>query len=213
MDLFEFVQKFFLILLPGIVGSYIYAAINIRTEQHYYLEFLKIIVLSFVSYLLADLLLGTVKQLFPCFIYNTVDIIHHIGTQDTDIPTANVLVSTIFGIVVACLMTKANYENWIFKLANILHLTRRIDNQCVWEHVFDQDDIIVLRDRITNNTYCGIVKAFSDNSENREIYFEDVNVFDKYSEFLYHADKLYLSRAHNEFTIEVQKESVQEGDE
>ena len=68
MDIFEFVQKFFLLLLPGILGSYLYASLNVQKEQHYYFEFLKIVMLSFMSYLSTDVLFLGIKKLFPCFI-------------------------------------------------------------------------------------------------------------------------------------------------
>lgn len=207
MNVFEFIQKFFLFLLPGILGSYLYAALNVQKEQHYYFEFLKIIMLSFISYLATDACFGAIKKLFPCFIFNPIDIIHHIGAVESGIATANVLASVILALFWACILTRAQYENWLFKLANKLKLTRRIDNQTVWEHVFDDSDVVVLRDRITKNTYYGKVISYSDNSENREIYFGDVYVFDEYSDLLYHADKLYLSRAHNEFTVEIQNDS------
>lgn len=207
MDIFEFVQKFFLFLLPGILGSYLYASLNVQKEQHYYFEFLKMIMISFVSYLLTDILFAGIKKLFPCFVYDSIDIVHQIGAAKAVIPTENVLVSIVFALILACILTKAGYENWLFRLANRLKLTRRIDNQTVWEHVFDDNDVIVLRDSVTGNTYYGKVYSFSDNSENREIYFENVSVFDERSDFLYHAEKLYLSRTHNEFTIEVQDDT------
>ena len=207
MDAFEFVQKFFVILLPGILGSYLYAALNVQKDQHYYFELLKIIMLSFLSYLFTDVLFGAIKKLFPCFVYGPIDIIHQIGVSNAVIPTANVIFSVIFAILFACLFTKAGYENWMFKLANKLGLTRRIDNQTVWEHVFDDSDIVVLRDQVTKNIYYGKVYSYSDNSENREIYFENEYVFDEESTPLYHAEKLYLSRAHNEFTVEIQDDS------
>lgn len=213
MNIFEFIQKFFLFLLPGILGSYLYAALNVQKEQHYYFDFLKIVMISFVSYLATDVCFVVIKKLCPCFIFDSIDIIHHIGAVESQIATANVLVSVILALVLACILTKAQYNNWLFKFANTLRLTRRIDNQTVWEHVFDDSDVIVLRDRITKNTYYGKVISFSDNSENREIYFGDVYVFDKYSNPLYHVEKLYLSRAHNEFTIEIHNDSQStEGD-
>lgn len=207
MDIFEFVQKFFLLLLPGILGSYLYASLNVQKEQHYYFEFLKIVMFSFVSYLVTDVLFWGVKALFPCFICAPIDIINKIGSAEVTIPTANVLVSIGFALILACVLTKARYENWLFRLANKLKLTRRIDNQTVWEHVFDDSNIVVLRDGITKNTYYGKVISYSDNSENREIYFGNVYVFDEHSNRLYHAEKLYLSRAHNEFTVEIQKDT------
>lgn len=208
MDIFEFIQKFFLILLPGILGSYLYASLNVQKEQHYYFVFLKMIMMSFVSYLLTDALFSGIKQLFPCFIYDSIDIVHQIGAVDAVIPMENVLGAIVFSIILACVLTKAGYENWLFRLANRLKLTRRIDNQTVWEHAFDENSIIVLRDFVTKNTYYGKVVSFSDNSDNREIFFEDVYVFDEMSNPLYHAEQLYLSRAHNEFTIEIHDDTV-----
>lgn len=207
MDILEFIQKFFLILLPGVISSYVYTSLNVQKQQHYYFDFLKIIMLAFTSYLLTDATFYTIKKLFPCFICSPIDIIHLIGSSKTTLPTANVFVASLFAIVLACLLTKASHENWLFKLAHKLNLTRRIDNQSVWEHVFDDCDVVVLRDCITKNIYYGKVYSFSDNSDNREIYFENVRVFTENAEFLYSAEKLYLSRAHNEFTIEVQNDT------
>ena len=91
MDVFEFLQKFFLVALPGILGSYLYTAINVRKEQHYYFEFLKIIMLSFAAYGATDALFCGIKILFPCFVFAPIDIIHQIGSVDANIP--NVLVN------------------------------------------------------------------------------------------------------------------------
>lgn len=206
MDIVDFIQKFFIFLLPGLLGVYVYSLLNINKQEHYYFEFLKIIVFSFVSYFLTDVLFSIIKCVIPCFVYSPVDIICLISNINRTIPTPNVLTSIVFALALACLLTKAIYENWLFKIANRLKLTRRIDNETVWEHFFDENEIVVLRDLITQNTYYGKVQTYSDNSQNREICLSDVYVYDRYSEFLYHAQKLYLSRAHNEFSIEVQDE-------
>ena len=72
----------------------------------------------------------------------------------------------------------------------------------MWEHVFDRNDIVVVRDKVTTNTYYGRVVAFSDNSEIRELILEDVYVYDQEGDRLYHTESVYLSRNHNEFTVE-----------
>lgn len=202
MEIVNFIQKFFVFLLPGIIGLYLYSSLNIQKEEHYYFVILKMIVLSFFSYSLTNGLFLIISTLFPCFIWKPVDIINHISNENAAIPTQNAVVSIGFSLLLSCLLTKAVYLNWAFLLANRLKLTRRIDNQTVWEHVFDDCDVVVLRDKVTNNTYYGRVKSFSDNSTNRELYLEDVRVFDVESNFLYYAKNVYLSRAHNEFIIE-----------
>lgn len=203
MSVLEFIQKYFVFLLPGIVGVLLYNKINIHKEQHYYLEFIKMILYSFVSFMVTDLLFLIILKLFPCFIGHPINIIKYIGSVDSSLPTANVIVSIIVAIIISCLLTKANYHNWIFTIANKLKLTRRIDNEAVWDHFFDTSSVVTLRDFVTGNTYYGLVVSYSDNSTNREICFNDVKVYDKYSEFLYHAESLYLSREHNEFSIEI----------
>lgn len=203
MNVLEFIQKYFILLLPGIIGMLLYNKTIVYKEQHYYLEFTKIIMCSFFSFLLSDGVFYVIQLLFPCFIFSPIHIIEYIGSTANSIPSANVFASIVVAVVLACVLTKADYNNWIFIIANKLNLTHRTDNESVWDHFFDDAPVVTMRDLVTGNTYYGRVKSYSDNSSDREICFEDVKVFDKYSEFLYYAKNLYLSRAHNEFTIEV----------
>ena len=46
---------------------------NLKTSV-YYFELLKMIMISFVSFLLTDILFSGIKWLFPCFIYDSIDI-------------------------------------------------------------------------------------------------------------------------------------------
>lgn len=203
MEIIEFLQKFFVFLLPGIIGMYLYGMLNIQKEEHYYFGFLKIIMLSFVAYISTDVLFFISKKIFPNLLCNPIDILHYLGASDRVIPTRNAIVSIVFAGIFACIMTKAQCGNWIFRIANKLNITQRTDNKTVWESIFNDSDIIVFRDEITKNVYYGKVVVFSDNSDNREIYLESVKVFDKESNFLYEAEKIYLSRAHDEFVIEI----------
>lgn len=206
MSVLDFIQKYFVFLLPGLIGILLYNKVSIHKEEHYYFEFLKMILYSFASFLFSDAIFWIIKRFFPCFVYHPINIINFLSSSKTNLPVANTIVAILFSILFSCLLTKANYNNWIFNIANKLKLTRRIDNESVWEHLFDTTVVVVLRDFVTENTYYGSVESYSDNSINREILFNDVYVFDKYSQYLYHAESLYLSRNHNEFTIEIQNE-------
>lgn len=202
MTLIEFIQKFFLFLLPGACGTLLFDALIIRKGANYYIELLRLVFLSFVSFFIVDCIFGIIRKFIPCFIYAPIDIVHQIGANEVSFPTANVIVAILFSLIIACILVKARSENWVFKFANRFKLSRRIDNQPVWERAFDDNNIVVLRDQITNNTYYGVVSSFSDNSEIREMILSNVDVYNELSEFLYHTEHLYISRAHNEFTIE-----------
>ena len=209
MDILTILHKFFVILLPGTIGMLLYNKINVHKEQHYYFEFLKIITYSFFSFMVVDLVFAMIKHMFPCFIWAPTNILTQIGSDSVFIPEENVIAAIIVAVIIASFVTKMNYDNWLFKVANKLHLTYKLDNQPVWEHIFDEVDVVVLRDYITKNTYYGKVVSYSDNSDIREICFKDVYVYNENSDFLYHATKLYLSRGYNEFSIEVQDEADQ----
>lgn len=203
MTILDFVQKYLIFLLPGIIGALLYNKINIHKDQHYYLEFIKMILYSFVSFLFSDL----TAYLMPCKLsflkFSPINIIQYISSDKSELPTVNIVVAIIWALIISCLLTKANYNNWIFRLANKLKLTRRTDNEPVWDHFFDNGSIVNLRDLVTGNIYYGSVSSFSDNCDNREIYFDDVYVYNSQAEFLYHSTGLYLSRAHNEFVLEI----------
>ena len=103
MSVLEFIQKYFIFLIPGIVGVLLYNKINIHKEQHYYLEFIKMILYSFLSFLFCDAMFWAIKKIVPCFIFSPINIIEYISSADSTIPTANVFVSIVCAIVFACL--------------------------------------------------------------------------------------------------------------
>ena len=202
MDIVDFVLQFFIFLIPGICSTLLYDSLNIRKERHYYIEILRLFFVSFISFAVVDLLICGITKLFHGLTWKPIDIVHQIGTKGLQIPIINVAVATGVAILFTGILVKARSGNWLFRFANKLHLTKRIDNQPVWEHAFDRNDIVVVRDKVTTNTYYGRVVAFSDNSEIRELILEDVYIYDQEGDRLYHTESVYLSRNHNEFTVE-----------
>ena len=109
MDILTFIQKYFVFLLPGIIGILLYHKLNIHKEQHYYLEFVKVITYSIFSFVFADAVFWIIKKLFPCFIYSPINIIHYLTSNVTSIPTANVVLAMIFALVFACVYNDKPY--------------------------------------------------------------------------------------------------------
>lgn len=207
MELIEFIQKLFLILLPGIIGVLVINELTIHKEQHYYLELIRVFTYSFFSFLIPDILIRIINcmlRICKCSIrFETVDIVKHIASENFTIKTHNEIFAICCAILLSVLITKVKNDNLIFHIAHKLNITRRIDNQSVWDSVFDIDSIVVIRDFVTTNTYYGRVEKYSDNCENREILLKEVRVFDQEGTFLYECESLYLSRQHNEFSIEI----------
>ena len=210
MEFAELIQKFFLVLLPGTLGMLLYNKLNIRKEQHDYLEILQLICVSVASYLLADFVFW-ILNFIPGFPIQPVNILNELGKSEINLPAPNIFAAVLASIFIVCVMTKANAGHWLFFAANFLGVTKRTENLPVWDQFFDNfltdaDDqigLLVLRDFVTKNTYYGKIWMVSDDSEKREILFENVIVLDEQSRFLYYANFLYLSREHDQFVIEV----------
>ena len=203
MEIVEFIQKFILLLLPGIIGVFLFDAINIRVQKHYYFEFLRILCFSIAAFCVSDGILWTIKKLFPCFILAPVNIIAQINAFAIEIPVSNEFIAIVTAIVLSGMLTKAHSTDLLFKIAYRLNLSRRVDNAPVWENAFNESSIVVIRDQVTKNTYYGRVDRISDNSDIRELLLHDVRVYNDESELLYHTKSVYMSRCQNEFTIEV----------
>ena len=203
MEMADLIQKFFLLLLPGMIGMSLYYQLNIHEKLHYYFEFLKLIGISVASYLLSDCVFFVCGILIPWF-PRPANILAELSESPVNLPAPNVFAAVFASLVIACVMTKANYEGYLFRIANRLNLTSRFDNRDVWEHLFEYGNAVVLRDMVTENIFYGKVLVASDNSEKREILMSEVDVYNQEYEWLYHADLLYLSRDHNQFTAEIQ---------
>lgn len=211
MSIIEFIQKFFLFLLPGIVGALLYSQLSITREQHYYLELLKLICLSFASYLLSDVVFWALGGI-PVIPWKPVNIIRLIGSPEGGIPVPNVAAALCVSVLLSCALVKLVDDGWFFAAANRLSLTHRTGNRPVWEQFMDNGHNVVLRDYVTRNIYYGRVEVFSDNSEQRELLLGDVTVFNEDAEFLYRAEYLYLSREHNQFSVEIQTDQSIHGE-
>ncbi|MBQ7921735.1 MAG: hypothetical protein IJ325_04040 [Clostridia bacterium] len=208
MDIANFIQKFFLYLLPGIFGLIIFEHLTPQKERHYYKEFVFSFILSFVSFLIVDILISLFNLLCPKSTVQPLNIVAYISNMQGVIPNGIFFASCIVSIIIALFLIKCDYKQWLFKLAKKLKLSNRNDNLSVWESIFENDPVVTLRDNITGNTYFGTVTSISDNCDKREILFENVRVFSEEGDELFAANTLYLSRNHNEFTIETQKEGT-----
>ncbi len=213
MDIVDFIQKFFIYLLPGIFGVIIFNILNPHKERQYLIETVYALLLSFASFAIIDVIFGGIKKLFPCFVCDKINIISYVTNMDTEIPTENFLCATIAAVILVFILTFINSQNIIFKVARFIHITNRNDNLSVWEVFLENNRCVTLRDTITNNTYYGIIKIYSDNSDLREIYMNDVDVYNETGEHQYHLKDLYLSRNHNEFTLETFTECEDKQDE
>ena len=219
MDLIEFIQKFFLLLLPGTVGLLLYHQMNRYEERHYSLEFLKLICFSLASYYLADIpfwILGRIpgSSLAP------VNMIERIGSAEMEklnIPASNVWAALAMAALLAFGLTKANDEELLSGIADRISQKRRErkwEQEAVWHSFAEQARVVVVRDHALGYVYSGKLEHQSTLHRRIQLHLSNVSVRDQQSRLLYHTDQMYLSREHHQLTLEIYerewKESVQQ---
>jgi hypothetical protein len=202
MELLLFIQKFFIFMIPGAIGVLLFYYLNPHKDKHYYIEFLVMLMYSFFSFVLTSVLLKLIDRFFNAN-FGSLDIVNFIISNNMHQLTAwHVLLAIVFSICIALLGTRLFDGNNIFRIANKIRVTGRTSNKAVWETFMRTSSYIVLRDNLENKVYYGQVIEYSDDSQIRELQLHDVAVFNEESELLYKAEDVFISRNHNEFTIE-----------
>ncbi len=205
MEIFIFIQKVFVFLIPGAIFVKICEYFIPHKEKHYYFQLLSMLLLSCLLFLITDIILLPIKLIFNSIIKNLYDmnIFDYIFKLDVTMSKVNFIIAIILSIILSIITIKFQYNNFIFKFLNKLKISFRVSNKDVWTNFIDDKPFVVIRDMLTENVYYGTIIEYSDDSAIRELSLKNVKVFDKESNFLYCLENLYISREHNEFTIEV----------
>ena len=203
MDFVNFIRATFVFFLPGVLGMLLYNYLNAIKEFVIYIQAIKVILISFFSFLFTDGIFWLLDLIFENTYIKPVNIIKYITNTSNAMPISNMCVAMIFSLIIAIIFTKLDSHNTIFKLAKKTNLTYKVSSKPVWETSLSQKEYVVVRDYVSKNTFYGQVIEYSDDSSIRELLLKDVSVFTEESQLLYNAEEVFLSREHNEFSIEI----------
>ena len=115
-----------------------------------------------------------------------------------------------WSIVIAvglAIMSIANRNyGWFVKFLRNLGATDYTGTDDIWEYALGLADgtgeYVYIRDFENELVYRGLLAAYSEGSEAREILLEDVDVYDLDSKFMFDLDRIYLTFAHGSERIE-----------
>lgn len=206
MSYFDLIAQFLLFLIPGLI---LYAQFQYLTGKQYTVELQSVtfvFIAAILSYLCGDLILMAL-DLLPGIELEPVDVVQVLSGDDRSLTTPGVAcaiaAAPILGIAAVAVVEK----RLMFRLLIRLGVSRKADNEDVWDSLFEKQTWIVLRDHVTHNTYFGQVERYSDRGELRELLLEDVQVWeegvDEPGDEGYHMEKVYISRHPSEFVIEI----------
>ena len=178
MTVFDFVERFILFVIPGIIAYSMFCYLTGKKPLADLLSVSYVFIASIFSFIAGNFLLQLVN-LFPCFELQLVKVTQILSGNSGSLSVAGIISATIAAIVLTFIAVFVWDQNLLFRFTNFLNLSHRADNSPVWDYMFDRQPWIIVRDYVTGNTYYGKVIKYSDGNETRELLLEEVSVWSK----------------------------------
>ena len=217
MELTEFTLRVAILGLPGILCYFVYRRLTGKDSDNQLVSILTIFLFSILSYVLYGLCSATINW---CkgngFSQQIIEKIFY--SSRTPLSIQEMALSVIIGFALAYVLSFGHKMKSINRLGQFVKATNRYGDEDVWDYFHNLPSIekngewVVVRDYVTGLDYFGSISIWSDPEKMREMVISEVSVF-RDEQHLYDADKIYLSRAHNEFSIEVPRINEPEGED
>ena len=223
MQITELVWKLFLLFLPGVVSTLMLNQITGNKKMSPFNFFIYAALLGITSFIIMELSVSLINVLETIF-SKEIDIQWGLNLTIWDNLFENersfnkleiflsYLLSVPLGLFYGFIVSKKLFN----KLFQRLKFTHRYGDDDVWSFFLNSPDTqwVLVRDKNTNLTYFGSVRAYSDTTVSREILLNDVTVFTSdLWEYLYCSESVYLELENNNFTIEIPKIENNENNE
>lgn len=201
MTVFDFVQHFILFIIPGLITYLLFCYLTGTKPRSDTLTIAIVFIFSTVSFLLGDLFLLIINMISNLDFW-LADVSRILIGNTNQITVPNTISSIVASVVLGFISVLFWDKNLLFRLAQFLRITNKMDNNDVWDNLFDEQPWVIVRDYVSGNVYYGCVKRLSDDSTTRELLLSEVKVFSK-NDGDYTMEQVYISRLPSEFSIEI----------
>lgn len=201
MSVFDFIQQFILFVIPGVITYLLFCYLTGKKPLTDLLSIAIIFICSTISFVLGNLFLMLIN-LIPSVDFHLADVEQILAGNTSGITIPNLIAAIVSSIILGEVAVYFKEKKILFKTANRMGVTKRTDNDEVWDCMFDFQPWIIVRDYVSNNVYYGCVIKYSDGVALRELLLVDVTVYSK-NDGDYHMEQVYISRAPSEFSIEI----------
>lgn len=188
--------KILLFAFPGIVGFFTYSIIIGRKDEKEKEDFLLIFIFSIVPYILIE-----------CFGGGGV-FDEWFGVSNTEVPSPIlngrlIVLATLIGATLGVFTALVHEKRWLYKLACIAKITKRVGYQDTWDIFQDESEgWYCVRDHKLGLVYTGYFHRYSQNSTLKELVIRDVDVYADEGDHLYKTSEMYICRQPDDLTIE-----------
>lgn len=206
--------------MPGIIGALIIDVLTTYRKREAYQFIIHAFLLGLSSYGILSLIVFLnnkileYKKQIPTW---KVTFFDSLFSTEARISLIEVFFSSLIAIVIAILLVKIINKKLIYTWANKLKISNKHGEDDVWEYLLGSDEVewISIRDLDHNLVYQGMLRAFSDKDDKRELYLTDVIVYDNQDgDELYKMDHMYFYfDVNSNIVIELHKSKESENHE
>ena len=116
-----------------------------------------------------------------------------------------IIIASLIGVLLSFIAAYIHTYKLVTRVGQLVRATENFGEEDIWHYLHNKPDIlwVYIRDHEYDLSYSCWIEAYSDAFKERELLLRDVEVFrNSTGQKLYHCDVMYLSRKHDEFTIE-----------
>jgi hypothetical protein len=201
MQITELVWKLFLLLIPGVVATIMLIQITGDKKMSVFNFVINSALYGIASFLIMEFsisLFNIIKTLFyPGHVIKwglNLTIWNNLFDNNKEFNKIELVISYILSIPLGIFYGYFISRKLLNRLFKPLKLTNRYGDNDVWSFFLNSPNTqwVLVRDKLTNLTYFGNVRAYSDTSEKREILLNDVQVLQQTNGNTYMIPILYF---------------------
>ncbi len=210
MELSAFTLKLIILLVPGALGTIILERLTLHKRDWSPFKFVvSAILIGLFAYSLDEGLVRLFNLIAaPGSGLPHVSIFQGLGdAKDSVIPWAEVLIASLTGSAIGLLLTKADNDKWLNRLARHFKFSYKYGDENLFSYYLrGQNEYVYVRCSRQGFTYKGRVQSFSETDEMKELVLKDAEVYDyATSSKLYEVEEIYLSLLKDDLIIELPK--------
>jgi putative flippase GtrA len=219
MALTDLTVRLLLIFFPGIICFFIMDAFIVHRDRKAHEILLFSYIYGILSYLIYGLFFIPLRMMTTSVKPGInapwdLSVFKWLSDPKAQLDVLEIVCASIIGVVLAFILSFCVKKKFLHTIAQRFGVTNKFAETDVWNFSFNMDDArwCVVRDMPNNLMFQGYAQAFSDVGEFSELLLTQVSVYDeKTAELRYEADRIYLARKKDDWTIQFQNLPQGEG--
>ncbi len=201
MEISEFTFRLILIFIPGLITFYIVDKLTIHKETVFHDKVFYSLLYGFICYMGYSFVVSIISFFLPFHI--ELSFFKSLTDNSIKPDLKEILWATILSFPIGFLFSFISNHKFLHRIAHKLSVSKKFGDVGVWSYLMNTGipEWVVVRDIQNDLMYEGWVMAFSDSTEEHELFLRDVKVFrNSTGDPLYETPGLYIPRK-REFLI------------